>query len=214
MDQLAKLGAANDVFAAGVDELKEVLKAIGRFGVPEKNIAVDLKIARGLDYYTGTVYETTLDDYPEVGSVCSGGRYDNLAECYTDKNLPGVGISIGLTRLFSKLLEKQVIKPANSTPALALVIPLDNQLDRAIEVAAAFRQNGISAQVYLEETKPGKIFKYADRLKVPYAVVIGSNEMAENKVSLKDMASGEQMLTTVEGAIQEIHHKGVIKHGG
>ncbi len=214
LDQLAKLGAANDVFAAGVDELKEVLKAIGRFGVPEKNIAVDLKIARGLDYYTGTVYETTLDDYPEVGSVCSGGRYDNLAECYTDKNLPGVGISIGLTRLFSKLLEKQVIKPANSTPALALVIPLDNQLDRAIEVAAAFRQNGISAQVYLEETKPGKIFKYADRLKVPYAVVIGSNEMAENKVSLKDMASGEQMLTTVEGAIQEIHHKGVIKHGG
>ena len=201
INQLRSLGVEDDIFIAGVNEIEEVLRAISRFGVPEKNVAFDLKIARGLDYYTGTVYETTLDDYPKIGSVCSGGRYDNLAECYIDKNLPGVGISIGLTRLFSKLLEMQAIKPDNSTPAQVLVISLDGQLDRSIEVAAAFRQNGISAQVYLEEAKPGKIFKYADRLKIPYAVIIGSNEAAAGNISFKDMAKQEQIATTIEGAI-------------
>ncbi|MDD4625213.1 MAG: histidine--tRNA ligase [Candidatus Paceibacterota bacterium] len=206
IDQLKKLGVGDEAFNTGVEELEQVLEAISRFGVPEKNIALDLKIARGLDYYTGTVYETFLDEYPGVGSVCSGGRYDNLAECYCDKNFPGVGISIGLTRLFSKLLEMKVIKPEESTPAQILVIPLDGQLDRAIEVAAAFREKGISAQVYLEEAKPGKVFKYADRLKVPYAAVIGGKEVASGKIALKDMARKEQTEASINDAI------GVIKH--
>lgn len=206
IDQLKKLGVGDGVFSTGVGELEQVLEAISRFGVPEKNIVLDLKIARGLDYYTGTVYETFLDDYPEVGSVCSGGRYDNLAECYCDKNFPGVGISIGLTRLFSKLLEMKVIKPERSTPAQILVIPLDGQLNRAIEVAAAFRENGISAQVYLEEAKPGKVFKYADRLGVPYVAVIGGKEMAAGTIALKDMARQEQIEMSINDAIGAIKH--------
>lgn len=207
IDQLKKLGVGDEAFNTGVEELEQVLEAISRFGVPEKNIALDLKIARGLDYYTGTVYETFLDEYPGVGSVCSGGRYDNLAECYCDKNFPGVGISIGLTRLFSKLLEMKVIKPEESTPAQILVIPLDGQLDRAIEVAAAFREGGISAQVYLEEmTKPGKVVQYADRLKIPYVGIIGGREMTSGTIALKDMLKKEQTEMSINDAI------GVIKH--
>lgn len=210
IDQLKKLGVSDEAFNAGAEDLEQVLEAISRFGVPEKNIALDLKIARGLDYYTGTVYETFLDEYPGVGSVCSGGRYDNLAECYSDKNFPGVGISIGLTRLFSKLLEMKVIKPKESTPAQILVIPLDGQLDRAIEVAAEFREKGISAQVYLEEAKPGKAFKYADRLKVPYAAIIGGKEVAAGTIALKNMAKQEQAEATISDAIGVIkhHHRG------
>lgn len=211
IDQLKKIGVSDKAFNAGVEELEQVLEAISRFGVPEKNIALDLKIARGLDYYTGTVYETTLDDYPGVGSVCSGGRYDNLAECYSDKNFPGVGISIGLTRLFSKLLEMKIIKPKESTPAQILVIPLDGQLDRAIEAAEKFRKNGISAQVYLEEAaKLGKAFKYADRLKIPYAGIIGGKEMATGTIALKNMAKQEQADLRISDAIGVIkhHHRG------
>jgi len=204
IDQLKKTGIDNDNFIKGVKELEETAEAVLRFGVPEINLAVDLKIARGLDYYTGTVYETVLNAYPELGSICSGGRYDNLADCYTIKDLPGVGISIGFTRLFSDLLEKGIIKPENSTPALAFVIPLDGQLDKAIEASANLRASGISAAVYLEQAKMSKAFKYANRLGVPFAIVIGENEAQAGKVSLKDMASGEQALVSLEEAIKKI----------
>jgi histidyl-tRNA synthetase len=204
ISQLKKLGINNVNFVEGIKELEETAEAVFRFGVPEENLAVDLKIARGLDYYTGTVYETVLNEYPELGSICSGGRYDNLADCYTVKNLPGVGISIGLTRLFSKLLEKGIIKPENSTPAQVLVIPLDGQMDKAIEASAKLRANGISAAVYLEQAKTAKAFKYANRLGVPFTMIIGENEAREGKVSLKDMASGEQILVLLEEAIDKI----------
>ena len=202
--QLKKMGIDNDNFVEGVKELEETAEAVLRFGTPESSLAIDLKIARGLDYYTGTVYETVLNEYPELGSICSGGRYDNLADCYTAKNLPGVGISIGFTRLFSKLLEKGIIKPENSTPAQVLVIPLDGQMDKAIEASAKLRANGISAAVYLEQAKTAKAFKYANRLGVPFTMIIGENEAREGKVSLKDMASGEQILVLLEEAIDKI----------
>lgn len=208
IEQLKGLGIADETFNAGVDELDTVINAIRRFGVPEENVAIDLKIARGLDYYTGTVYETALNDYPEVGSICSGGRYDNLAECYTDKNLPGVGISIGLTRLFSKLLEMQIIKTSGSTSAQLLIIPMDDQLDKAIEASARFRQSGISAMVYSEQAKPAKAFKYANRLKVPFVAIIGGQEVSQGKISVKNMMTGVQQLTTVSEAIELIQHRG------
>lgn len=207
IDQLRNIGINNELFVEGVNELESVVRMINRFGVPEANFSIDLTIARGLDYYTGTVYETVLNDYSSIGSVCSGGRYDNLAECYTDKELPGVGISIGFTRLFSRLLETKVIKPSNSTPAQVMVIPLDNQLDKAIDIASKLRRNGISTFVYLENAKPPKMFKTADRLKIPFAVIIGGNEAAENLLSLKNMETNEQKKITVEQAIEVINKK-------
>lgn len=206
ISQLRKLGVTDSEFVEGVGEMEQVLKTILRFGVPEKYVSFDLKIARGLDYYTGTVYETTLDGYPEMGSVCSGGRYDNLAEYYSENNFPGVGMSIGLTRLFSRLMEKQIINPVNSTPVKVIVIPLDGQMQRSIEVAAEFRQKGIPAQVYLEEAKLGRIFKYADRLKIPYAAIIGGNEVLSGNISLRDMKGQGQIMTTVDGASSVMHH--------
>lgn len=207
INQLRNIGINNELFVEGINELESVVGMINRFGVPEANFSIDLTIARGLDYYTGTVYETVLNDYSSIGSVCSGGRYDNLAECYTDKEFPGVGISIGFTRLFSRLLEARVIKPSNSTPAQVMVIPLDNQLDKAIDIASKLRRNGISTFVYLENAKPPKMFKTADRLKIPFAVIIGGNEAAENLLSLKNMETNEQKKITVEQAIEVINKK-------
>ncbi|MFA5746862.1 MAG: histidine--tRNA ligase [Candidatus Paceibacterota bacterium] len=207
IDQLRKTGIENDDFTEGVRELEEVSAAVLRFGVPQENLAIDLKIARGLDYYTGTVYETFLNDHPDLGSICSGGRYDNLADSYTSRSLPGVGISIGFTRLFSKLLEKGIIKPEGSTLAQALIIPMDGQMDKAIEASAALRKKGISSAVYFEQAKTAKAFKYANRLGVPFAMIIGENEAKEGKVSLKDMASGEQELVSLEEAAEKIEEK-------
>lgn len=207
INQLRNIGINNELFVEGINELESVVGMINRFGVPEANFSIDLTIARGLDYYTGTVYETVLNDYSSIGSVCSGGRYDNLAECYTDKEFPGVGISIGFTRLFSRLLEARVIKLSNSTPAQVMVIPLDNQLDKAIDIASKLRQNGISTFVYLENAKPPKMFKTADRLKIPFAVIIGGNEAAENLLSLKNMETNEQKKITIEQAIEIICKK-------
>ena len=189
------------VFDEGLDELIKVTEYLGAFGVPQENFAIDLKIARGLDYYTGTVYETTLTDHPEIGSVCSGGRYDNLAEYYTDKTLPGVGISIGLTRLFYVLSEQGLLSDEIITsPCDVLVIPMTEDLKTAAETATVFRKNGIRTQFYVERKKFKAKMAYADRIKVPYCAIIGEDEEAQGIVALKDMKTGEQVGLKAEDA--------------
>ena len=183
----------NELFDQGLDELTTVVKYLAAFGVPEDHFAVDLTIARGLDYYTGTVYETTMLDHPEIGSICSGGRYDNLAEYYTDKQLPGVGISIGLTRLFFVLEDQGYLNgEMNTAPADALILPMTDDLSPAIAFAARLRQAGVRAQLYTEQRKFKQKMSYADKLAIPYVVFLGEDEIAKGAVSVKDMATGEQ----------------------
>ena len=180
-------------FDQGLDELTTVVRYLAAFGVPEDHFAVDLTIARGLDYYTGTVYETTMLDHPEIGSICSGGRYDNLAEYYTDKQLPGVGISIGLTRLFFVLEDQGYLNgEMNTAPADALILPMTDDLSPAIAFAARLRQAGVRAQLYTEQRKFKQKMSYADKLAIPYVVFLGEDEIAKGAVSVKDMATGEQ----------------------
>ena len=187
----------NEIFDLGLTELKAVTDNLSAFGVPEANFAVDLTIARGLDYYTGTVYETTLLDHPEIGSVCSGGRYDNLAGYYIDKALPGVGISIGLTRLFYVLDEQGLLNPEqNNAPADALVIPMTSSPAAAIALAQSLRSEGIRVQVYGEQKKFKQKMTYANKLGVPYAVLLGEDEINEGKCSVKDLRSGVQVTVT------------------
>ena len=192
----------NELFDLGVQELKAVCENLGAFGVPEANFAVDLTIARGLDYYTGTVYETTLLDHPEIGSVCSGGRYDNLAGYYIERQLPGVGISIGLTRLFYVLDEQGLLNPALPTaPADALVLPMTAEAGPAIALAESLRSTGLKVQLYGENKKFKQKMAYANKLGVPYAVLLGEDEIAEGMCSVKNMVSGEQVkLTPAEAA--------------
>ena len=195
----------NELFDLGLTELKAVAANLSAFGVPEANFAVDLTIARGLDYYTGTVYETTLLDHPEIGSVCSGGRYDNLAEYYTDKALPGVGISIGLTRLFYVLDEQGLLNDAlPSAPADALVLPMTEDVSKAVELAEALRSAGVRVQLYGEQKKFKQKMSYADKLGVPYAVLLGEDELAQGKCSVKDMVTGQQQVLTPEEAAEAI----------
>ena len=203
----------NKVFDQGLDELHTVVKYLSAFGVPEKKFAVDLTIARGLDYYTGTVYETTMLDHPEIGSVCSGGRYDNLAEYYTDKQLPGVGISIGLTRLFYVLQEQGMLNEAlNSAPADALILPMTGDLGPAAALATQLRQAGVRTQLYTEQKKFKQKMTYADRIGVPYVLFLGDDEIAQGTVSVKDMATGEQVaLLAAEAA--EYLQKGLAGQG-
>ena len=191
----------NETFDLGLSELKAVCENLGAFGVPEENFAVDLTIARGLDYYTGTVYETTLLDHPEIGSVCSGGRYDNLAGYYTNQSLPGVGISIGLTRLFYVLDEQGLLNgEVNTAPADALVIPMTESRTAAIAIAQSLRAAGVRTQVYGEQKKFKQKMTYANKLGVPYIVLLGDDEIAQGKCSVKDMRTGEQVCITPDEA--------------
>ena len=195
----------NEMFDEGLSELTTVAKYLGGFGVPEENFAVDLTIARGLDYYTGTVYETTLLDHPEIGSVCSGGRYDNLAEYYTTKQLPGVGISIGLTRLFYVLGEQGMLNPDVPTaPADALILPMTEDLSAAVALATSLRAAGLRTQLYTEPKKFKAKMNYADKLGVPFALFLGDDEIAANVVSVKNMKSGEQVKVAPAEAIELI----------
>ena len=183
----------HELFDTGLSELKTVVKYLADFGVPEENFAVDLTIARGLDYYTGTVYETTLLDHPEIGSVCSGGRYDNLAEYYTDRQLPGVGISIGLTRLFYVLGEQGMLNPDLPTaPADVLVLPMTEDLAPAISLSTRLRGAGVRTQLYTEQKKFKAKMNYADKIGVPYVIFLGDDEIAAGVVACKDMKTGEQ----------------------
>ncbi len=201
----------NEVFDEGLDQLNTVVKYLSAFGVPAENFAVDLTIARGLDYYTGTVYETTLLDHPEIGSVCSGGRYDNLAEYYTDRQLPGVGISIGLTRLFYVLGEQGLLNPDLPTaPADVLILPMTAELSPAVTLATRLRAAGVRTQLYTEQKKFKAKMSYADKLGVPYVVFLGDDEIAGNVVACKDMTSGEQTTLPFEETLVLIQ-KGLAK---
>ena len=191
----------NETFDLGYSELSTVVKYLADFGVPQENFRVDLTIARGLDYYTGTVYETIMLDEPGVGSICSGGRYDNLAEYYTDKPLPGVGISIGVTRLFYVLEEQGYLSQNLPTaPADALVLPMTEDFSSAIAAATALREAGVRTQLYGEQKKFKAKMSYCAKLGIPFAVLLGEDEIQANKVSVKNFATGEQVTVPVEDA--------------
>ncbi len=215
LSALQQYAGKNEIFDAGLGELNTVVKYLSAFGVPEENFAVDLTIARGLDYYTGTVYETTLLDHPEIGSVCSGGRYDNLAEYYTDKQLPGVGISIGLTRLFYVLGEQGMLNGDLPTaPADVLVIPMTEDLAPAIALSTALRGAGIRTQLYTEAKKFKAKMNYADKLGIPYVVFLGDDEIAKDVVTCKDMATGEQTTLSLDGTLQRIREGLAARNAG
>ena len=187
----------NEVFDQGVDELFQVVRYLADFGVPAENFAVDLTIARGLDYYTGTVYETVLLDHPEIGSVCSGGRYDNLAGYYTDRQLPGVGISIGLTRLFYVLGEQGLLNPELPTaPCDVIVLPMGEDLGPAISLATQLRREGIRVQLYTEQKKFKAKMQYANKMGIPFAALLGEDEIAAGTVALKNLVTGVQEAMT------------------
>ena len=195
----------DELFDLGLDELETVVKYLAAFGVPETHFAVDLTIARGLDYYTGTVYETTMLDHPEIGSICSGGRYDNLAEYYTDKQLPGVGISIGLTRLFFVLEDQGYLNDQlNTAPADVLILPMTDDLSPAIALATTLRAAGIRTQIHGEQKKFKQKLSYADKLAVPYALFLGEDEINAGAASVKDLRTGQQQKLTPEQAVEYI----------
>ena len=198
ISKLENLGILNEMFTQGLEELKQVVKYIRIFGVPDTHFKIDLTIARGLDYYTGTVYETFLNDYRELGSVCSGGRYENLAEYYTDKSLPGVGISIGLTRLFYKLNELNIIKAEKKSISDILIIPITEKLEEPIKLATEIRKLGINTEIYLNDKKLKAKMKYADKLEIPYVIVVGEDEVDSGVVKVKNMKTGEQIESSIE----------------
>ena len=195
----------NETFDTGLDELRTVVGYLPAFGVPEENFELDLTIARGLDYYTGTVYETVLLDHPEVGSICSGGRYDDLAGYYTNKSLPGVGISIGLTRLFYILQEQNMISDAVLTaPADVLILPMTDDLSAAVSLASMLRAGGLRVQLYSEKKKFKAKIGYADKLGIPFVIFLGEDEIAQNVCALKNMDTGEQEAVTQAAALETI----------
>ena len=208
LEALESYRGRSEIFDQGLNELGTVVKYLGAFGVPEENFVVDLTIARGLDYYTGTVYETMMVDHPEIGAICSGGRYDNLAEYYTDKLLPGVGISIGLTRLFYILNEKNMLnQERNTAPTDVLILPMTEDLSPAVELATKFRNAGVRAQLYSEQKKFKAKMNYADKIGAPYVVFLGEDEIRDGVVACKDMATGEQTKCGFENTL------GIIQDG-
>lgn len=195
----------NETLDQGISELTTVATYMEGFGVPADHFEIDLTIARGLDYYTGTVYETTMLDHPEIGSICSGGRYDNLAEYYTDKKLPGVGISIGLTRLFFVLQDKDYLNQnPPASPADVMILPMTDEVGPAIELATRLRDNGIRVQLHCEKKKFKAKITYADKLAIPYVIFMGEDEIKNNVVALKELATGEQTNTGFDEALVRI----------
>ncbi|MDO4781356.1 MAG: histidine--tRNA ligase [Candidatus Saccharibacteria bacterium] len=196
---LRSAGIGNAELTQGIDELETVVSLMRSMGIPESYFRIDLTIARGLDYYTGTIYETTLDEYPRLGSVCSGGRYDDLASHYIGKKLPGVGVSIGLTRLFSQLIEQGIVKSRKKSIADVLVMPLDsNQITDALQLADNMRNSGMNVDVLLTEGSVKKKFRYADRIGIQQVVVVGADEVRKGRFILQDMVSGERQKLTLE----------------
>ena len=213
--QLAAYQGRNETFDLGLEELNTVVKYLGAFGVPESHFAVDLTIARGLDYYTGTVYETVMLDHPEIGSICSGGRYDNLAEYYTQRQLPGVGISIGVTRLFYVLQEQKLLNDnLNTAPAEVLIIPMTQDLTAAAQAATFLRGCEIRTQIYTEQKKFKAKMGYADKLGIPFVAFLGEDEAAQNKISLKNMQTGQQQLLSLTEAANVILEDMRVRNNG
>ena len=204
LEKLQKLGIDNELYVKGVEELKEVVKHIRLFNVPDEAFEIDLSIARGLDYYTGTVYETFLNDYKSIGSICSGGRYNDLAGYYTDKNLPGVGMSIGLTRLFFILNDIGLIKTEKKSISDVLVISMVEDLSKSIEIANTLRNAGINTEIYFDNKKIKTKFKYADKLQIPYVIVIGEDEIKSGKFTIKNMNDGTQEQLEIEKIIEKL----------
>lgn len=202
LEQLRDLKIKDEIFQEGLDELTQVVGYMRDFGIDEDCFDIDLKIARGLDYYTGTVYETTLDNYPKIGSVCSGGRYEDLASYYTDKTLPGVGISIGLSRLFYQLNEAKIISSEEKSLVDLLIIPMDDCIHDGIKLLSELREKGVRVSVYTEFAKLKKKFKYADQTKVDYVIVLGEEEIKTRKYSLKDMKTGDQEEVTFDELVE------------
>ena len=192
ISKLQNLNIENEMFKTGLEEITETIKYIRIFGIPENNFKLDLTIARGLDYYTGTVYETFLNEHREIGSVCSGGRYENLAEYYTNKKLPGIGISIGLTRLFYVLNELNLIKAEQKSISKVLVIPMAEDLKVPIEIANTLRKQGINTEIYLNDKKLKAKMKYADKLQIPYVIIVGEDEIDSGIVKIRNMETGEE----------------------
>ena len=192
LDNLAGF-ADNDLFKEGLEELKILYDYMIKFGIDDKNIKIDLAITRGLDYYTSTVYETFINGYESIGSVCSGGRYENLASNFTKQNLPGVGMSIGLTRLFYQLQELGLVEEEKSSKIDFLILPMDKEYHfYAIDVLKNLKDQGKKADIFLEDGKFKKKINYADKINAKYAVIIGEEEVSKNQVSIKNMESGEQ----------------------
>lgn len=202
ISKLRSLGIQNELFNIGVSELETVSNNVEAFGLPCENYKIDLTIARGLDYYTGTVYETVLNDYPQIGSICSGGRYDNLAEFYTNKKLPGVGISIGLTRLFYQLREAGLLKEIGKNISDVMIIPMIDDIKPCIKLATELRNNGVNTEIYYNQKNLKGKFNYANKLKIPFVIVIGEDEVNNNSVAVKNMITGEQVC--VKNDISEI----------
>ena len=204
LDELQKLEIVNEKFDTGVVELKKVIEMMEQFGIPEANFVIDLTIARGLDYYTGTVYETRLDEYPEIGSVCSGGRYDDLANAYTAKKLPGVGISIGLTRLFDQLYKRELVTVTSATKTKVLVVPMTDDIDSSIAIATVLRSNNISTEISFTEGKLKKRLAYANKKGIPFVIFIGEDEIEKDVYMLKDFVNGTQEVLDEISLLQKL----------
>ena len=203
--QLESLGVENESFVTGLSELKTVIEMAQKLGMPDTNIQIDLSITRGLDYYTGTVYETFFDEYPQFGSVCSGGRYDNLSSVFMDKKFPGVGISIGLTRLFDQLRANNLLPIKALTPNKALIITQGEEyISEAVKLAGNLRKSDIPVDVLYRQCKFKKKMEYANKIGVPYLIIIGEEEVANKKYALKDMTSGEQLSLNVDELIEKL----------
>ena len=202
ISKLENLNFNSEIFKEGLEELKQVVKYVREFKVEEGSFTIDLTIARGLDYYTGTVYETNLVGYESIGSVCSGGRYENLAGYYTKKNLPGVGISIGLTRLFYNLKELGLLNSSKKSISKVQIITMGVELEKAVEVANILRENNIPNEIYMEDAKTKAKFSYANNLDIPYMIVIGEEEVEKNLYTLKDMTSGNQKMLSMDEIVE------------
>lgn len=210
IEALEQMNVDSDTFKEGVQELKTVVESAVLAGVPAEVIDVDLCIARGLDYYTGTVYETTINDYPQIGSICSGGRYENLAGYYTSQKLPGVGVSIGVTRLFSQLMEHKLIDVEKETMRRVLIVPMDEpQMEPAFKCAGVFRAKGIPTEVFVEKTKFKNKMAYADKMHIPFVAIIGEEEAAKDVVAFKDMNMREQIVISPDEAVILLKEKGL-----
>ena len=205
LQALAAYNIDNESYRAGLEELQTVISQARNLGINPQNIQVDLSITRGLDYYTGTVYETFFDDYPEFGSVCSGGRYENLSSVFMDKKFPGVGISIGLTRLFDQLRGKGLLKIGGLTPNKALIVVQSAAYQtQAVTLAGELRRHDIAADVFLRECKFKKKMEYANKIKVPYLIIIGEDEAAQGNYTLKNMQTGDQQRLKLDELIKAV----------